>query len=309
MMTGIVKKQGVLSGIFCLIFMTVTACIPPEREMSPVIDGELALQYAEQNVAFGNRYAGSDALAESAEWILKTLNSVSGKYELEKMEFKSPTPMGNITFRNLIVNWPGPDKDYVILGAHYDTKRFFSGMRFDGANDGASGVGVLLAVHHALSKLEKLPIGIRLVFFDGEECMLQYQGNDGLVGSRYLAEQWEKNGELAHCKAMLLLDMVGDKDLCFTLPENSDPKLLKLVFQEADRLQLRKHLSMYRSSILDDHVPFMEKSVPALDFIDFQYGPGNSYWHSSRDTMDKISAESLKIAGDLALAVIWRLAD
>ena len=94
----------------------------------------------------------------------------------------------------------------------------------------------------------------------------------------------------------------------FYIPRNSDKNLLKLAFQEAERLNLKKHVSMYHGNILDDHVPFMKKSVPVLDFIDFQYGPSNGYWHTSGDTMDKISPESLKIAGDLALAVIWRLA-
>ena len=146
--------------VLLLIFMAISACTPMATEESPQIDGELAYGYAGENVAFGNRYAGSEALRKSADWIVKTLRSVPGDCQVDVVEFEAKTPVSakDTVFRNLVATWNGPGEDYVILGAHYDTKRFFSGMKFDGANDGASGVGVLLAVQKTLSELEKLPI-------------------------------------------------------------------------------------------------------------------------------------------------------
>lgn len=156
--------------------------------------------------------------------------------------------------------------------------------------------------------MNELPIGIKLVFFDGEECTFQYGEHDGLWGSRFQAENWEKSGLLKNCRGMILLDMVGDKDLAFTVPQNVDPELRKWVWEEVGRLKYEKHLTDFHGEILDDHVPFLEKGIPALVLIDFLYGPGNSYWHTPQDQLDKLSKESLKCAGDLALAVVWRIA-
>ena len=154
---------------------------------------------------------------------------------------------------------------------------------------------------------EKPPFTLRFVFFDGEESLYSYTDNDGLHGSRALAEHYNRNGELRKCRAMILLDMIGDRDLNFTLPTNCSPaltaKLEQLIRENKPGLRYEK----LPYDMLDDHAPFLQKGVPAIDLIDFEYGPGNSYWHSAGDTLDKISAESICTTADLVMGLIWNL--
>ena len=102
--------------------------------------------------------------------------------------------------------------------------------------------------------------------------------------------------------------MIGDKDLNITLSRDTDNRLRHLLFSVADKKSLRNHVGDFNGTILDDHIPFQDKGIPCIDLIDFQYGPENSYWHTSEDTLDKISGASMKIAADLALALYWQIA-
>ena len=307
-MKQVSRLTFLLAGLLPIAFFSSLSCKKAECGPAPEIDGALAYACAEKNVSFGVRPASSDALKQSGDWILETLRRMPGPYQVETDEFDSVTPMGRKQFRNIIVSWPGPDERFVILAAHYDTKHFFSGANFVGANDGASGVGILLAVQKILVQCDSLPIGIRMVFFDGEECFLQYGEKDGLYGSRHLAEKWAQSGELARCAGMVLLDMAGDRELFLAIPRNCDARLRSYAFEEAERMGYSAHIGSDSREMLDDFIPFREKGVPVLDLIDFSYGPSNSFWHTEQDTMDKLSPESLKISGDLALAVIWRIA-
>ena len=213
-----------------------------------------------------------------------------------------------MTFRNLIAEIPGRSREWVLIGCHYDAKKFLNTPGFQAANDGASGVAALLAMIRALEKYpDKPPFTLRFVFFDGEECLYKYGENDGLHGSRALAEKYERDGELKNCRAMILLDMIGDRDLNLTLPANSSPAL-------ADALTriIRQHFPALRFEklsydMLDDHVPFFRRGVPAVDLIDFNYGPANSNWHTAGDTLENISAQSICTAADLTFALIWNL--
>lgn len=202
--------------------------------------------------------------------------------------------------------------EFVVIGAHHDTKRLFSVPDFAGANDGASGVGALLAMAHAItmySQKEPLPCTIRLVFFDGEEALYQYTEIDGLVGSRAYVDMLKKDDSGRLCRAMILLDMIGDKDLHIDLAGNSTPALADVVMAEAAAAGYADKFSRGTTAILDDHYPFLQAGHKAVDLIDFDYGPENRYWHTGADTMDKISAESIKTAADVALRIVWRLAE
>lgn len=283
------------------------ACEKPQQHV-PETDASLLWRFAETNASVVPRNSGSVGAVQSTEWIRKEAEKLK-KFNTSVMEFDALTPDGTIRFRNIVCDIKGKSGKRVIVGAHYDTKKFLS-FEFQGANDGASGVASLLAMMNALEALpEPPPLSLRFVFFDGEECISSYGENDGLHGSRRAAAEWQKNGFLKNCIAMILLDMVGDRDLTITVPKNSDERLKLLAFEEAGRLGYGKFFNSSPHEILDDHVPFLEKGVPVIDFIDFSYGPANSYWHSSADTLDKISAESMKIVSDTALALIWRLAN
>lgn len=287
------------------ILTLAAACSPPASPVLPSADPELAREYAEKSVAFGPRHSGSKAISDYADWIVRTASECR-KFKVTEQRFEQQTPGGRIQFRNIIAEIPGKSREWILIGAHYDIKKFLSIPEFQGANDGASGVAALLAMIHALEKYpEKPPYTLRFVFFDGEECLYRYSENDGFHGSRALAEHYEKTGELKKCRAMFLLDMIGDKDLNLTLPANSSPRLvacLKKIVRES-MPDLRWEQRSY--DVLDDHVAFYRRGVPALDLIDFDYGPRNSYWHSAGDTLDKISAESICSVADLAFALIW----
>ncbi len=274
---------------------------------APETDAALAYSYAEKSVSFGNRPSGSEAIAQYAEWIRKTA-SESGKFKVSMMEFEDVTPGGPIRFRNIIAEIKGRSENFVIVGAHYDGKKFLTIPDFQAANDGASGAAALLAMIHALQQApHRPPVGIKFVFFDGEESLYSYTDSDGLHGSRRLAEEWSRSGLLKRCRAMILLDMIGDRDLCLSVPANSSPELVRLLESLAGKMTPPLKYVLREGDIIDDHVPFLKAGVPALDLIDFEYGPGNRFWHTSGDTLDKISGQSMKTVADLTLRMIWNL--
>jgi len=273
----------------------------------PKTDPALAWEYAERSVSFGARHSGTKALSDHADWICKTASAAS-RFTVSEHRFEEQTPGGKIAFRNIIAELPGRSREWVLIGAHYDAKKLLSVPGFQAANDGASGVAALLAMIHALDRYPHTPpYTLRFVFFDGEECQFHYSVSDGFHGSRALAEKYKRSGELNKCRAMILLDMIGDRDLNLTLPANSSPALVA-------RLEkiLRKHFPSLRLErlpydMLDDHVQFLKYGVPALDLIDFDYGPGNSFWHTAGDTLENISAQSICSVADLTLALVWDL--
>jgi Zn-dependent M28 family amino/carboxypeptidase len=135
---------------------------------------------------------------------------------------------------------------------------------------------------------------------DGEECVNRYGATDGLHGSRRLAAQLAQGGNAARVRGVLIVDMVGDSNLTVRLPENGTPALMQAVLDAATAEGARRHFGLGLGAVLDDHVPFLDAGLPAVDIIDFEYGsaPGlNDYWHTAADTVDKLSADSLRIAG------------
>ena len=298
-------KTVVLSAVLGLF---LAACSPevPFAEL-PKTDPALAQQYAERSVAFGARFSGSPAIAAYADWIRETA-AKSSRFTVSEHRFEDVSPAGKMTFRNLIAEIPGRSREWVLIGCHYDAKKFLSTPGFQAANDGASGVAALLAMIRSLDQYPgKPPFLLRFVFFDGEECLYSYGDNDGLHGSRALAEKYERDGELKNCRAMILLDMIGDRDLNLTLPANSSPALTAALTEI-----IRQHFPTLRFEklsydMLDDHVPFFRRGVPSIDLIDFQYGPANSNWHTAGDTLENISAQSICTAADLTFALIWNL--
>ena len=293
----------------------ISAC-NEKRIAPPTIDGELALKYAQENYDLGPKIFRTEGAAKSAEWIRKQAIEIPGLLEsggrvgiVGAGEVKNVEIIIPPTVRNTAQKADGGD--FIIVGAHHDTKRLFSVPDFAGANDGASGVGALLAMARACvehMQTSRLPCGIRFVFFDGEEALYQYTETDGLVGSRAYVAGLRQSGDMARCRAMILLDMIGDKDLHIDLAGNSTPGLAKVVLEAANELGYGSKFALGDMDMLDDHYPFLQAGIPAVDLIDFQFGPENRYWHTEADTMDKISAESMKTAADVALLTAWKLA-
>jgi glutaminyl-peptide cyclotransferase len=275
--------------------------------------GDRAFREVESFVALGPKVAGTDAARRVALHLRHRLEELGVAAEID--EFSEATPSGTNQFRNVIGRFPG-SSDLIILIAHYDTKGGI-GERFVGANDSGSGVGVLLELARVLKAGRTGRAGgdappvprpsVWIAFLDGEECRVAYGPSDGLHGSRRLARQASEAGGRTRVKAVILLDMVGDRDLTVTIPRNSTPELTRLAFEAAQAEGVRPAFSLYPGSILDDHVPFLSAGMPAIDLIDFEYGSGarkNDFWHTEKDTMDKLSAESLATVGRVVIRMV-----
>ena len=302
------KTLACLIPTLSLPFALCSCSKTPYAELPKVSENEV-WDYAERSVAFGNRCAGSPEIRQYAAWIRKTAEQ-SSKFRVWSQKFSEQTPRGEVLFENIIAEIPGKNRDFILVAAHYDIKRFHLLRNFQGANDGASGAAALLGMISALQRHDRVPpLGIRFVFFDGEECMNQYGPADGLHGSRRLAREWEKDGTLKQCRAMILLDMIGDRDLTITIPENCTGSLVQRALRLARETGFGGTCTLFGSEILDDHVPFLEKGVPALNLIDFNYGPGNAFWHTEQDTLDKISAASIRNTADFVLGLCWDIAE
>lgn len=288
--------------------------IAPENsvvaEVVPVdVSGERALEEVQQFVALGPRLSGTEGGERAAHYLAARLRGLGVETEIQ--EFNDASPNGTIIFRNVIGRIPGngASKQILLFGSHFDTKIGIADD-FAGANDSGSSTGLLLEMARAFQETSPHPMEIRLAFFDGEESMQEYGPTDGLHGSRYLAQQMEADGSLADIAAMILLDMVGASNLTVTIPRNSTPALVAQVFDAARAEGVRRYFQLYPAYILDDHVPFLERGVPAINLIDFQFGsePGrNDYWHTPEDTLDKLSAESLGIVGRVAARMAGQL--
>ncbi|PYJ61621.1 MAG: hypothetical protein DME74_07950 [Verrucomicrobia bacterium] len=258
--------------------------------------GEKAFAHVQRLVDFGPRPAGSKALEKSRDYIEDQLRR-SG-WQVTRQAFSDDTPRGKIQFVNLIAQFSGQGKaasPSFLLCSHYDTK-MFDAIRFVGANDGGSSTGLLLELARVIGQHPNLARKIELVFFDGEEAIEQFSQTDGLYGSRYFARQLQSGGA-KQFRGGLLFDMVGDRSLGITLPANSPVEIARDIFAAAEVLKLRNYFTYLGRELVDDHVPLNAIGIPTLDIIDFDY----PWWHTADDTIDKVSAQSLRIVGSVAL--------
>ena len=271
------------------------------ESVSLSVDKEKAFSYVKDIAEIGPRPSGSAGATQNVEYICNKLKNL--KVDVSTDKWEKNTPVGNIKFCNVIAEIKGKKSDFIILGAHYDTKTLQSVPGFQGANDGASGVGLMLSIIEAIVNSGKTPYHtIKFAFFDGEECFMKYGPNDGLFGSRRMADKISE--EKAKCLMMILLDMIGDKDLKIEIPAGTDKNLAEMLFQAAEKRGEKKYFTWNEIDMTDDHTPFLDAGIPAIDIIDFNYGNSNLYWHSAEDTIDKISPESLGIVGDVTLEMI-----
>lgn len=262
-------------------------------------DGKAALAHVERVVEFGPRPAGSEALARTRRYIVGELTKAGVK--VREQPFLAQTPDGPIRMVNVIAELPGRRRDVILLGGHYDTK-FFPTFTFVGANDGGSSTGFLLELCRALSRRSR-EFTYWIVFFDGEEARREWSPTDGIYGSRHLAQTLARD-DLARLRAVLVVDMIGDRQLDIRRDPTSTPWLTDLVWGSARRLGHQAHFLNDSLAVEDDHVPFLRRGVPATLIIDFDYEP---YWHTPGDTLDKLGAGSLQVVGDVLLDALSAL--
>lgn len=244
-------------------------------------DSAAAMRFVEQQVALGPRPAGSDASRTLADRIRRELPN--GRHQ--------EVPGG---LRNVVGTVEGRDPDRtVVLGAHYDTKDL---PDFVGANDGASGTAVVVELAHALRPREIGPT-VLFVLFDGEESPRGSESfaRDGMRGSRVAAKAFDD------AEAMILLDFVGDEDLSVPREANSDPGLWQRLRAAAERAGYAEHFPVAPSGrVVDDHVQFTTRGVPAIDLIDTQF----DCFHRPCDDLSAVSERSLEAAGETVLELL-----
>ncbi len=279
-----------------------SAYSPPAIEPAIVIASN-AMQEVSAFVAIGPRYSGSAGARKSAEHILQRMKSFNIPAVID--EFEDGTPSGPVTFRNVLATIKGSSERSIVLLSHYDTKAGI-GDNFVGANDSGSSTGLLIEMARALKQMPMLFPTIILAFVDGEEAQRSYGPNDGLHGSARLAKKFKASGKDKDIDAVIVLDMIGDKDFNLLVPRNSSPNLAAMLFEAAKAEKIRNKVVLMEGMMYDDHVPFLDQGIKAVDIIDFTYtdGSGKNYWHTEMDTLDKLSAESLALSGRLAIRMI-----
>jgi glutaminyl-peptide cyclotransferase len=249
-----------------------------------------------QLVAIGPRPAGSAAIEQSRKYMRDQLAAAG--VSVSDQAWDDETPLGKVRMVNLVATIPGARKERLIIAGHYDTK-LFREFRFVGASDGGSSAAFLIELARVL-KSRRNPLTIELLFLDGEEAVIEWKGTDHTYGSRHYVEAGKKDGSLASVKAMILVDMIGDRDLQIRRDSNSTAWLTNTIWEAARRQQLESTFITETTTIEDDHLPFLQAGVPAVDIIDLEYEP----WHTAKDTLDAVSARSLQLVGDVVLAAL-----
>jgi Zn-dependent M28 family amino/carboxypeptidase len=269
-------------------------------------NGSKALEYTRQFVSIGPRWPTSQGHAKAEAFLRNHFQHD----QIEEDPFTANTPIGPVAMRNFIVRFPGKKDGVIVLATHYETNYWLKDINFVGANDGGSTTGLLMAIADQLrlgvaggKKLDGYSVW--LVFDDGEESIQpQWTDSDSLYGTRHLAAKWAGDGTLGKIKALFVTDMIGDKDLDIQRETRDPVWLVDLVRQAAKKFGDERYFFKKEEEVSDDHLPFVKRGVPSIDVIDLNYGPNNSYHHTAKDTMDKISAHSLTIDGDVLLETV-----
>ncbi len=300
--------------LFVAVLPALTSCQNPP--VKGPIDGGRALAHVRNLVAFGPRPSGSKALIQTRDYLLGVLRKAKIKAGIDS--FTDPERAKGLRFHNVWAEIPGTrskEDRLLVLGSHYDSKLCRGhplpeqNFRFVGANDGGSSSGLLLEIALWLEQ-NPLPIPVLCVWFDGEESLeFDWNENRALFGSKrcvkWLRARFPKERSLASCvPVMILLDMVGAKDLSISLDLNSDRELISIVAKNARALGFEKHFFKGKVSVTDDHIPFLNYSIRVLDLIQFgdeTSGPP-SWWHTPDDDLDILSERSLAIVGNVLVA-------
>jgi glutaminyl-peptide cyclotransferase len=292
---------------------------PANASAAPKVDGKRALKLAGDFVTIGPRGLGSEGHKKAVDFITSQLKAAGATVEYD--QFEAQTAAGKFPVTNIIGKIQGKKDGVIAVAGHFETNLPTSdalkaakaaGGVFVGANDGGSNTGLMLEIANVLNKQKGSAAAIDgysvwLVFTDAEEATVAWSDADSVYGSKHLAQKWQQDGTNHKVKALLLLDMIGDKELDIQRDDNSTPWLLDVVYRASQRLGTQSHFFKQNTAVEDDHKPFAKVGIPVADIIDLDYGFNNVYHHTTEDTMDKLSAQSLQIVGDVVLETIRAL--
>ncbi len=323
------KRSGETCIALCAmatLFLLLPAYASPKRAPKPKpitgVSGTHVLELTQQLLAVApKRFAGSPGHAAAEAFIKAHFAPEIAHGQFETDAFTPNTPIGPVPMRNYIVRYPGkrlPGKDdgVIVLVTHYETNYPLKDIGFVGANDGACTTALFIALGEYFRAHPPEGYAVWLVFDDGEEAIAnppinssQWTASNSLYGTRHLAAKWSGDGTLKKVKAVLIADMLGDKDLNIDHVDNSTPWLLDTLKVAAKNTGHIASIFKYNEAEEDDHLPFAMRGVPALDLLDAHYGPitnalPDGFHHTAHDTFDKLSAHSLQISADLILEMI-----
>ncbi len=292
---------GSRAAVALVIVAALGACLQASGAADPpAFDGGRALEHLRAVVAFGPRPPGSAAAEETRRYIKAQMAAIG--VALTEQAFTAKTPIGPVNMVNVRATIPGARPERIILAGHYDTK-LFRQFRFVGANDAGSSTAFLIEMARVL-KARKNPWTIELLFIDGEEAFIDwYLGDDNRYGSRHYVQEATRTGDLARIKAMILVDMIGDRDLVLKRESTSTAWLTDMIWSTAKALGYGSSFVAESFAVEDDHVPFLHAGVPAVDIIDLDYAP----WHTADDTLDKVSARSMEVVGRVLTAALPKI--
>lgn len=280
----------------------VTTPAPP---VVAAFNGERAMDHVRKQIDFGPRPPDTPQLAKTRAYIVDQLKSYGLTVTVD--EFTAKTPRGEKKMANITGEIAGETKTLILIASHYETK-YYKDMLFVGANDPAASVATLLEIGRVLgSQREKPKVTYRLVFFDGEEAFCEGwsdcgtdENPDNTYGSRHYVEQLRAKNELEQTRALILLDMMGYKNLELGRDPRSTRWLQDVIWQTSRELGYGKFFVDRDEGVGgDDHEPFLQAGVDAVDLIQLTSYP---HWHKPDDTIDKISSQSMKVVGETVLA-------
>ena len=283
--------------------------------VAPVVtafNGERAMDHVRKQIEFGPRPPDTPPLLRTRAYIADQLKSYGLNVSVD--EFNAVTPQGEKKMANIIGEIPGETKTLILITSHYDTK-FYKDMYFVGANDPASSVATLLEIGRVLGGAKEKPKATyRLVFFDGEEAFCEgwddcgkENNPDNTYGSRHYVSQLRARNELENTYAMILLDMMGYRDLELGRDPTSIRWLQDIIWETGRELGYGKVFVERQEGVGgDDHEPFLQAGVDAVDLIQLSSYP---HWHKADDTIDKVSPQSMKIVGDTVLASLPKIVE
>ena len=282
----------------------------PTAPIVAAFNGERAMDHVRKQLDFGPRPPDTPQLAKTRAYIANELRSYGLTVSFD--EFSATTPQGEKKMANIVGEIAGETKTLILIASHYETK-YYKDMHFVGANDPAASVATLLEIGRVLgSRKEKPKVTYRLVFFDGEEAFCEgwddcgdAENPDNTYGSRHYVSQLRARDELGNTAALILLDLMGYKNLELGRDTLSTRWLQDIIWQTGGELG-HGEIFVDRAEGIggDDHEPFLSAGVAAVDVIQLSSYP---HWHKADDTIDKVSARSMKIVGETVLASLPKI--
>ncbi len=289
-----------------------TIVIPPSDAAPPAsqtggFDGSKAYDQVAKLVSFGPHPPDTDAMRKVQAYIHSELTSYG--CAVDEDAFNAQTQLGNMAMKNIVATISGTGPGIILLMTHYDTKRV---DEFVGAEDGGSSTGVMLETARNLcgDGKPKQPNAVWIAFLDGEETQatFQWETSDSIYGARELAARMALSGELKRVRAVILADMVGQYNLRIERDSDAPKWLQDTIWNTATRLGYQSvFVPQEVSGTEDDNLAFNERRVPSIDLIDLNDYIKLGFWHTSEDTLDKISPRSLAIVGHVILESVNQL--